>query len=287
MVFRGYLDDHDLTAASFVGDWFRTGDLGRIDEDGYVYFVGRIKDIINRGGEKISPAEIDLAIESLPGVKEAAVFAIPHPSLGEEMVAAVVREENAAIDEAQVVERVRARAGVRKVPRRVYFVERLPRTDNGKLRRSALPELLSLEQVPAVPAPAGTGSLSPLEGAIAGLWSSLLKVDAVGRDDDFFLLGGDSLRGTQLIAHLRRSSASTCRFCRCLGRRPRSRVWLVRSRSPVQESAQSLGDPIGRPVKPRMRRYAHAWIGDLWSSRIRNCGCGFWRGSIRIAGPTT
>ncbi len=72
MVFRGYLDDPELTAASFLGDWFRTGDLGRIDEDGYVYFVGRIKEIINRGGEKISPVEIDLAIESLPGVKEAA-----------------------------------------------------------------------------------------------------------------------------------------------------------------------------------------------------------------------
>src|SRR4029077_15484581 len=87
MVFRGYLDDPELNAASFVGEWFRTGDLGRIDEDGYVYFIGRIKEIINRGGEKISPVEIDLAIESLPGVKEAAAFAIPHPSLGEEMVA--------------------------------------------------------------------------------------------------------------------------------------------------------------------------------------------------------
>jgi amino acid adenylation domain-containing protein len=207
MVFRGYLDDPDLTAAAFVGDWFRTGDLGRIDEDGYVYFVGRIKDIINRGGEKILPFEIDLAIESLPGVKEAAAFGIPHPTLGEEMVAAVVREENAAVDEAQVVERVRARAGVRKVPRRVYFVERLPRTDNGKLRRSTLPEMLSLEQVAVTtghaPPATGPGSLSPFEGALAGLWSSLLQVGTVGRNDDFFLLGGDSLRGMQLIAHLK------------------------------------------------------------------------------------
>ena len=113
----------ELTAASFVGSWFRTGDLGLIDEDGYVHVTGRLKEIINRGGEKISPVEIDLAIESLPGVKEAAAFGIPHPTLGEEMVAAVVREENATIDEAQVVEHVLARAGARNVPRRVYFVE--------------------------------------------------------------------------------------------------------------------------------------------------------------------
>jgi len=206
-VFRGYLDDPELNAASFIGEWFRTGDLGRIDEDGYVYVSGRIKEIINRGGEKISPVEIDLAIESLRGVKEAAAFAVPHPTLGEEMVAAVVREENAAIDEAAVVEQVRARAGPRKVPRRVYFVASLPRTDNGKLRRSALPELLSLEHAAESPSPVPgaerAASLSPLEAALAGLWSSLLHVAEVGRDDDFFLRGGDSLRGTQLLAHVK------------------------------------------------------------------------------------
>src|SRR4029079_3374448 len=100
MVFRGYLDDPELTAASFAGEWFRTGDLGRIDEDGYVYYVGRIKEIIDRGGEKISPVEIDLAIESLAGVKEAAAFGIPHPTLGEEMGAAGVGEQNAGVRDA-------------------------------------------------------------------------------------------------------------------------------------------------------------------------------------------
>ena len=206
-VFRGYLDDPELTAASFLGSWFRTGDLGRIDEDGYVHITGRIKEIINRGGEKISPVEIDLVIQSLPGVREAAAFGVPHPSLGEEVVAAVVREENATIDEASVVEHVRAHAGVRKVPRRVYFVARLPRTSNGKLRRSDLPQLLSQEQgfaaLGSEPSAMGAGCLSPLEAALAALWSSLLQVAQVGRDDDFFLLGGDSLRGMQLIAHLK------------------------------------------------------------------------------------
>jgi acyl carrier protein len=122
------------------------------------------------------------------------------------VVAAVVREENASIDEALVVEYVRARAGARKAPRRVYFVERLPRTDNGKLRRSALPELVSQDQLvaarSAVSGAARVGALSPLEGALAGLWSSLLHAVTIGRDDDFFLLGGDSLRGMELLAHV-------------------------------------------------------------------------------------
>ena len=97
LVFPGYLDDPELTAASFAGDWFRTGDLGSIDEEGYVHVSGRIKEIINRGGEKISPVEIDAVIESLPGVKEAATFGIAHASLGEEVVAALVRHADAAI----------------------------------------------------------------------------------------------------------------------------------------------------------------------------------------------
>ena len=111
LVFPGYLDDPELTAASFAGDWFRTGDLGSIDDEGYVHVSGRIKEIINRGGEKISPVEIDAAIESLPGVKEAATFGIAHATLGEEVVAALVRQTDAALDEAQVIEHVRGSRG--------------------------------------------------------------------------------------------------------------------------------------------------------------------------------
>ena len=207
LVFRGYLDDPALTAASFTDSWFHTGDLGRIDEDGYVHVTGRIKEIINRGGEKISPVEIDLAIESLPGVKDAATFGVPHPSLGEEVVAAVVREGNATIDEARVMEQVRAHAGVRKAPRRVYFVDHLPRTRGGKLRRNALAEWLSPGQDFTAPdggiAMARPASPSALEDELAQLWSSLLQTRAIGRDDDFFLLGGDSLLGIELIAHLK------------------------------------------------------------------------------------
>ncbi len=208
LVFPGYLDDPELTAASFVGDWFRTGDLGRIDEEGYIHVSGRIKEIINRGGEKISPVEIDAAIESVPGVKEAATFGIAHASLGEEVVAALVRHADTALDEAQVIEHVRRRVGPTKTPRKIYFVDRIPRTENGKVLRRELPHQLGLDSGGTVAgadsgAAAGRVPLSPLEGALAGLWASLLKVGSVGRDDNFFLLGGDSLHGAQVIAHVK------------------------------------------------------------------------------------
>jgi acyl-coenzyme A synthetase/AMP-(fatty) acid ligase/thioesterase domain-containing protein/acyl carrier protein len=207
LVFPGYLDDPELTAASFVGDWFLTGDLGRIDEEGYVHVSGRIKEIINRGGEKVSPAEIDAAMESLPGVMEAATFGIPHPSLGEEIVAAIVKHADAAIDEAQVIEHVRRRMGSIKVPRKIYFVDQIPRTGNGKVRRLELPQMLGLDQGSAAQgggfgATAGPVSFLPLEGALAGIWTSLLQVGNVGRNDNFFLLGGDSLHAVQLIVHV-------------------------------------------------------------------------------------
>ena len=146
LVFDGYFDDAQATAAAFVDGWFRTGDLGRFDEDGYLYLVGRIKELINRGGEKISPVEIDAAIEAIPGVRAAATFAIPHRTLGEEVAAAVVKKGDVAIEASDIIDQVRQRMGPKRVPRQIYFVDQLPRTDSGKVRRSDLPRLLGLDQ---------------------------------------------------------------------------------------------------------------------------------------------
>jgi acyl-CoA synthetase (AMP-forming)/AMP-acid ligase II/acyl carrier protein len=208
LVFGGYLDDPALTAASFHGEWFRTGDAGRIDEDGYVHLIGRVKEIINRGGEKVSPVELDAAMESLAGVHEAASFGVPHPTLGEEVVAALVRAPGATVGERQVLEHVRARVGEKRTPRCIVFVEQLPRTDNGKLKRAELAKLPAFAHLTRAPhvntgtAQAG-GPASPLEGALAGLWGAILQVPGIKRDDDFFLLGGDSLRGAQLLAQVK------------------------------------------------------------------------------------
>ncbi|MGZ8156211.1 MAG: non-ribosomal peptide synthetase, partial [Burkholderiales bacterium] len=207
-VFDGYFDDEKATAAAFVDGWFRTGDLGRFDEDGYLYLVGRIKDLINRGGEKIAPAEIDAAIAPIPGIREVATFAIPHQSLGEEIAAAVVVDGTVAIHASDIIEQVRQRLGPKRVPRHIYFVDRLPRTDSGKVRRSELPQLVERERLDA--RSAGGSHIeepgvvaSAMEAALAGIWASVLKAKKVGRADDFFMLGGDSLSGARLLANIK------------------------------------------------------------------------------------
>ena len=202
-VFHGYYDDAPATAAAFADGWFRTGDLGRFDEDGYLYIAGRIKDIINRGGDKISPAELDALIESHPDIAAACTFSVPHPTLGEELAAAVVTHDGAAVTEAEIIERVGRRMGPSMAPRRVYFVDRLPRSELGKVRRSELPRMLGLERddLSARDRSSLEGSMprSALEAALSGLWTLALQRRDVGVHDDFFLSGGDSLRATQLI----------------------------------------------------------------------------------------
>ena len=204
-VFEGYLDDPDATAAAFVDGWCRTGDLGYFDDDGHLFLRGRVKDLIHRGGEKFAPVQIDLAVEALAGVRAAAAFGIPHPTLGEEVAVAVVRDDDATIDEAEILEHVRRRLGPKGAPRVVHFVDDLPRTDSGKVRRSELSRMLGLDW-PAVSSPVDSvpgdaaQELSPIEGALANLWSTVLRLKSVGVSDDFFLLGGDSLRGVRLLA---------------------------------------------------------------------------------------
>ena len=118
-----------------------------------MFITGRLAELINRGGEKISPVEVDHAIEALPGVREAGTFGVPHPTLGEELVAAVVLEPGATLGTAEILAHVRDRLGPRQVPRHVYVVDALPRTDAGKLRRRALPEWVGIDADRPAPAP--------------------------------------------------------------------------------------------------------------------------------------
>ena len=200
LVFDGYLDDPALTARAFAGEWFRTGDLGRVDEDGYVFITGRLAEMINRGGEKIAPLEIDRVLEAIPGVREAGAFGVPHATLGEEVVAAVVPEPGATLTEAGLIARLRASLDRRRVPRRIYLVERLPRTEAGKLKRGELAARFAADAGRASPEPPpAAASASPTEAALAGLWTSILRRGPVGRDDHFFLLGGDAMSAAELV----------------------------------------------------------------------------------------
>jgi acyl-CoA synthetase (AMP-forming)/AMP-acid ligase II len=138
-VFPGYLDDPEANAAAFLpGGWFRTGDVGRFDDDGYLSVTGRLKEMINRGGMSISPREIEEALLSAPAVAEACVFGIPHPFLGEDVAAAVVLRPGETISRRALRAEVARRLSAQKVPHVIVFVERIPKGPTGKPRRHEL-----------------------------------------------------------------------------------------------------------------------------------------------------
>jgi acyl-CoA synthetase (AMP-forming)/AMP-acid ligase II len=138
-VMDGYLDDPKANAAVFTPDgWFRTGDLGYLDTDGFLFIVGRAKEQINRGGEQIAPEEIDLILQEHPAVVEAAAFGVPDARFGEDVVAAVVLWPGMAATAREMRAFLLDRLAQSRAPRRIWFVERLPRTATGKVQRSVL-----------------------------------------------------------------------------------------------------------------------------------------------------
>jgi acyl-CoA synthetase (AMP-forming)/AMP-acid ligase II len=132
-VMHGYHNNPDANAQAFTTGFFRTGDQGYLDADGYLTLTGRLKELINRGGEKISPYEVDAALLEHPAVAEAVSFAAPHPKYGEEVQAAVVLKGTATQDELAAF--CHDRLADFKVPRRIYFTSSLPRTATGKIQR--------------------------------------------------------------------------------------------------------------------------------------------------------
>ena len=143
-VTAGYRANPAANASAFTNGWFRTGDQGVIDEDGYLRLTGRLKEIINRGGEKISPREVDEVLLEHPAVVHAVTFAVPHAKLGEDVAVAIVLRPHATTTEQEVRAFAAGRLADFKVPRRVVFVETLPQGPTGKLRRIGLAEQLGL-----------------------------------------------------------------------------------------------------------------------------------------------
>jgi acyl-CoA synthetase (AMP-forming)/AMP-acid ligase II len=143
-VTRGYDNNPKANAEAFVDGWFRTGDLGVIDPDGYLTITGRLKELINRGGEKISPREIDEVLLDHPSVAQAVTFAVPHPMLGEDVAAAVVLQPGALADERALRDFAGSRLAAFKVPRKVVFLDEIPKGATGKLQRIGLAAKLGL-----------------------------------------------------------------------------------------------------------------------------------------------
>jgi oxalate---CoA ligase len=134
----GYENNPEANAAAFTNGWFRTGDQGFLDDDGYLRLTGRLKELINRGGEKISPIEVDVVLMDHPAVAQCLTFAIPHESLGEEVAAAIVLCEGATCTEYELRDFVGARLAAFKVPRKIVFLEEIPKGATGKLQRIGL-----------------------------------------------------------------------------------------------------------------------------------------------------
>jgi acyl-CoA synthetase (AMP-forming)/AMP-acid ligase II/thioesterase domain-containing protein len=205
-VTAGYVSNPLANESAFTNGWFRTGDQGRFDADGYLFLTGRLKELINRGGEKISPREIDEVLLSHGDVQQAVAFAIPHAQLGEEIGAAVELRANAGPIDAEALRSFAARRlPPFKVPRIIRIVPSIPKGPTGKLQRIGLARQLGIEPLDD----RQLGDYAPpepgLEQRIAALWLQLLPAARCGRHDRFEALGGDSLLAARMLASLSQS----------------------------------------------------------------------------------
>ena len=194
-VFAGYEGDDEANAASFRDGWFLTGDLGYVDAEGDLFLTGRIKQMINRGGEKISPQEVDDVLAAHPAVAEVATFAVPHRTLGEDVAAAVVLRT--PTDPAELRNFARRSLATFKVPRRIIVMDRLPRNPVGKIDRLVLAK--SAEAARSKPPETFAAPANAVERLLAVLWAQELNLPQVDVHLDFTEAGGDSLSMTRIL----------------------------------------------------------------------------------------
>ena len=173
----------------FTDGWLLTGDIGRMDADGYLSVVGRVKELIKRGGLSVYPSEVDDVLASHPAVAEVTTFAVPHPTLGEDVVAAVVQRTGASVTESALRQHVSARLSTYKVPSVILSVPAIPKNETGKIVRrqvgAAFAHLLR---------PEGRLPDDPIERVVLEAWQAVLERDDIGVTDNVFLFGADPLR---------------------------------------------------------------------------------------------
>ena len=206
-VISGYLNAPELNRTRFVDGWFKTGDIGSIDEEGFLTLHGRKDDLINRGGEKVSPVEIDDALMRHPAVAEAAAFAVPHSRLGQDVAAAVVLRPGMTATPIELRSYLQEQLASFKIPRRIIIRDQLPKGQTGKVVRRQLAALLEEDREAATGnAPSQVSGDQPIDSdlvlKLTEMWERLLKVAPLSPDDDFFESGGDSLLAMDMLAEL-------------------------------------------------------------------------------------
>ncbi len=184
-------------AEAFHDGWFRTGDLGHLDSLGRLTISGRLKEIVNRGGEKVSPREVDDALLDHPDVLQAAAFGVPHPSLGEDLAAAVVLRAGSEASEQALRAHLLTRLAAFKVPSQIVRVHAIPAGATGKVERKSLHRALNAALARAFVAPR-----TEHERALEAIFGEMLGCRALGVHDNFFAAGGDSLRGARVVARV-------------------------------------------------------------------------------------
>ena len=244
-VFGGYEDDLEANREAFHDGWFRTGDLGYVDRDGYLFIVGRAKELINRGGTKVSPTAVDAVFLGHPAVRDVGTFPVPHPTLGQDVVTAVVLHECAQLTPQELRDFAFAHLPVFAVPSRVVLVANLPRTPRGKLKRDELSEVFSPQLHVAFTLPRDGN-----EERVARYFAEVLGRDNVGAFDHFFQLGGDSLHGARLVTRVN-SDLGTDIGVACLFRRPTVAEFAAELASAINAQPMSALPPIEpRPRQP-------------------------------------
>ena len=203
-VMKGYENNPEANEKSFSQGWFRTGDQGYLDPEGYLFITGRLKEIINRGGQKISPREIDEVLLTHPSILQVVAFGMPHHRLGEAVAAAVVLHKGSSVGERDLRQYVADRLAPYKVPQQIIFLDSIPKGPTGKLQRIGLSERLSGLLEPEYAPPE-----TETEIAVAAVWREVLGLPRIGRYDNFFARGGDSLLAMKVLSRISRGIGVT------------------------------------------------------------------------------
>ncbi len=194
---RSYDNKGEANKKSFYKEWLKTGDIGYFDKDGYLYIQGRVKEIINKGGQKIFPREIEETFLKHPDVSSVVAFGYPHPTLGEDIVAGVVLKKKNKKSKAKLKEFARKELPYFKIPTKLIIVDGIPKTMSGKIQRVGLYKHFKdyLERTELAHQEPSTH----LEEKILKIWKQVLKKEEIGLDDSFFEVGGDSLSVAELV----------------------------------------------------------------------------------------